>query len=684
MLAVALGALAVSLLLSPGALAARDAAKHACAAPLPGRAACLAMRLLVPSGTAGAQPAATGRAAGARAAVTYGKPFSGFLTPERLHEAYGLPNETAAGSTQTIAVVDAFDDPTAEADLAVYDKQFGLAPCTSENGCFKKVNQEGNAGPLPKTEGGWASEVSIDVQMARAICQSCHILLVEAKSEEFSDLGTAVNAAAKAGATEISNSYGGTEAKSFTSLNTAYYNHPGILVAASSGDCGYLNKFCNEDTVGANFPAASGDVLAVGGTSLTESGGVWTSTAWEEGGSGCSTVFSAPLWQSGVADFAATGCGSERAIADVAAIGDPNTGVDVYDSTPEEPGAPTGWGVWGGTSVASPIVAAEFGLAGGAQGVSYPAATLYDHAGEAADLYDVVSGDNGSCDSATICKATTGFDGPTGLGSPIGLGAFAVAGAPESTSPPTITGVAEQGRTLSENHGGWTGSPTSFTYQWERCGPSGTGCQAIAGASASTYTLALADVGQTVRVRETAQNEIGHGSADSAATQTVTSDVPTISGISPPAGITGSTLVVTGTALDTTSQVLVGSLPAAFTVVSPTTLEVIAPDGTKKGKIAVTTAAGSATSKAKFTATLSITSFTPASAAAGSAVTIKGVGFNASSTVSFGGVPAASVSYFSKSKLKATVPANAGTGRVTVTNGTAPTGTVASAQSFTP
>ena len=131
-------------------------------------------------------------------------------------------------------------------------------------------------------------------------------------------------------------------------------------------------------------------------------------------------------------DFADTGCGSERSVADVAAIGDPNTGVDVYDSTPEGKGAPTGWGVWGGTSVASPIVAAEWGLAGGSHGVAFPAATLYSHLGDAGALYDVVSGSNGSCGAATFCQAAAGYDGPTGVGSPIGLGAFSEAGSPRT------------------------------------------------------------------------------------------------------------------------------------------------------------------------------------------------------------------------------------------------------------
>jgi hypothetical protein len=679
LLACLLAAATVSLIASTAAPA--YSTKHSCSQPRPGRAACLAMRLLI--GSAGATPQARrhGRARGA--AKEHSKPFPGFLTPELLHEAYELPEETAEGATQTIALVDAFDDPTAESDLAVYDKQFGLPACTSENGCFTKVNQKGEAGPLPKVEGGWATEISIDVQMAHAICQSCHILLVETKSEQFSDLGAGVNAAAKLGATEISNSYGGTEEAGDSSLASADYNHPGILVAASSGDCAYLNLDCFQDTEGANFPADSPDVLSVGGTALSKSGGVWTSSAWEDGGSGCSEVFSAGPWQSAVANFSATGCGSGRAIADIAAIGDPNTGVDMYDSTPEEPGASTGWGVWGGTSVASPIVAAEFALAGGSGGVSYPAATLYSHAGEGAVLYDVTSGANGKCSTRTICKAAPGFDGPTGLGSPLGLGAFALAGSPQNTAPPTITGSATEGATLTEGHGTWTGGPTEFDYQWERCDSSGAGCQTLSGATTQSYVVPSGDAGFTIRVLETAHNASGANSAVSAAFGPIGSDVPSVTGFTPASGITGSTVLVEGAALDSATAVSLAGLPASFTVVSPAKLEVTVPDGAFKGKVSVTTPGGTATAKKKFAATFTIRSFTPGSGATGTSVTIKGVGFNSSSQVSFDGTPATVLSGSAK-KLKVSVPAGAGSGPITITNSTAPAGTISSASAFTP
>lgn len=675
------GVFALALILLLPVAAGARAFKHACRQPPPGRAQCLALRLELGAESQGsaATPDARTRAA------TNKKPYPGFLTPQLLHEAYDLPTETAAGSTQTIALVDAFDDPTVEADLAVFDQQFGLGPCTSENGCFEKVNEEGRASPLPAAEGGWASEISIDVQMARAICQSCRILLVEANSEEFSDLGRAAATAARLGATEISNSYGLDEQPEYKDY-APDYDQPGVAVTVSSGDCGYDDALCaeREGELGAEYPADYPDVVSVGGTTLKESGGVWTSTVWEEGGSGCSDLFSAPLWQSGVADFAATGCGDGRAVADVAAIGNPNTGVNVYDSTPEEPGAPTGWGVWGGTSVASPIVAGEFGLAGGANGVSYPGETLYDHAGQSSAFYDVVAGANGVCAKTSICEARSGYDGPSGLGSPTGLEAFAVAGAPEGTAPPTVTGTAEQGDTLSAHRGAWTGEPSSFTLQWERCDTAGTACAPIAGATGATYIVAAGDVGLTLRVRETVRNALGAGAADSAVTATVVSDVPSISRVSPTAGITGSTIVVEGTALDTTDSVLVGDLAAAFRVVSPTKLEVTAPSGLKKGKLTVTTAAGTVTSKAKYTATLSILSFKPTSAATGETVTVKGVGFNSSSTVAFDGVPASFVTVSSATKLKAGVPAGIATGPITVTNTAAPAGTVASAGDFTP
>ncbi len=320
---------------------------------------------------------------------------SGFF-PAALQAAYNLPSATA-GTGQTVGIVDAYDDPTAEADLGVYRSQFGLPACTTANGCFKKVGQTGGA--VPRKNASWAEEISLDLDMVSAICPKCHILLVEATSATTANLGKAVNEAATLGATEISNSYGGGDA---TDASAPYYNHPGIMITASSGDGAF----------GVEFPASSHYVTAVGGTSLTYSGGVRTETAWNDAGSGCSTKNTA---LTGAASFG-TGC-SKRAVADVSAVADPNTGVAVYDSTSYQ--GFVGWLVFGGTSVSSPIIASVYALAGNAASVTnnYP----YAHS---TSLNDVTSGSNGTCSPSQLCTARVGWDGPTGLGTPNGVGAF--------------------------------------------------------------------------------------------------------------------------------------------------------------------------------------------------------------------------------------------------------------------
>ncbi len=661
-------------------------AQRACAAPRPGFAECLGIRLIPASLTKAQLKASAVRQAkevarGERLSVTNKSPIAGGLTPQLLHSAYALPNETLVSSAQTVAVVDAYNDPTAEADLGVYDRQFGLPACTTANGCFRKLNQLGRTSPLPSTQGGWATEISLDVQMAHAICQSCRVLLVEANSESFANLGTAVNAAVTAGASEISNSYGGPESSYYTNYN-APYNHPGIVVTASSGDCGHFNEGCQSANA-ANFPSDSPDVVAVGGTTLAESGETWSSTAWGGGGSGCSQVFAAPLWQTQAANFSATGCSTGRSVADVAAVADPYSGVDIYDGTSSGSGTATGWGVVGGTSAASPIVAAEFGLAGGSDGAEYPAATLYSNLGNASVLYDVSSGSNGSCSATTSCRAAVGFDGPSGVGSPVGLSAFALAGSPAIVSRPGASGVAEQGQSLTLAHGEWSGSPSSFTDHWARCNSSGSSCTTIAGATGTTYTLTPTDVGSTIRIQESAANSSGNGAPSfSDQTATVVSNAPTISGFTPSSAATASSVTITGTALNGATRVRFGSLATTFTVLSPTQLTATVPSGAVAAAISVTTPIKTVTSRLKFTPTHSLTGFTPTSGAPGKLVTITGIGFTGSSSVKFNGVSAGSVTFVSSTKLKATVPAGAGTGPITVTNTAAPAGTVGAASSF--
>jgi subtilase family serine protease len=349
---------------------------HSCAAkPAPGYAACTALRRT----DAGAK--------------SFGPAVSG-LTPANLLSAYKL---SSGGAGKTVAIVDAQDDPNAEKDLATYRSNFGLPACTTANGCFKKVNQTGGTS-YPTGDTGWSEEISLDLDMVSAICPQCHILLVEATSASYANLGTAVNEAVKLGATAVSNSYGGGESSAETSYDS-YYNHPGVAITVSSGDSGY----------GVEYPAASRYVTAVGGTHLTTSSTSrgWTETAWNGAGSGCSAYEPKPSWQTD------TSC-SRRTVADVSAVADPATGVAVYDSYGE-----SGWLVFGGTSVASPIVASVYALSGNVSGV--PASLAYSHT---SSLFDVTSGSNGSCGGTYLCTAKAGYDGPTGLGTPNGTGAF--------------------------------------------------------------------------------------------------------------------------------------------------------------------------------------------------------------------------------------------------------------------
>ena len=319
--------------------------------------------------------------------------------PADLQSAYNLAAAAASNGTgATIAIVDAYDDPNAENDVNVYRSTYGLPACTTANGCFRKVGQTGGA--VPRANGGWAQEISLDLDMVSAICPKCHILLVEASSNSFTNLAAAVDYAASVpGVVAISNSYGGSESSGEVS-SQSHYNHPGIAVTVSSGDNGY----------GVEFPAASQYVVAVGGTSLKHSTAArgWTETVWSGAGSGCSAYIAKPSWQTD------GGC-ARRTVADVAAVADPNTGVAVYDSYAYR-GA-SGWLVFGGTSAAAPIIASVHGLHGG----SFSVSSIYANS---ASLFDVTSGSNGSCGGSYLCTAFPGFDGPTGLGTPNGITAF--------------------------------------------------------------------------------------------------------------------------------------------------------------------------------------------------------------------------------------------------------------------
>jgi len=319
-------------------------------------------------------------------------------SPATLRSAYAI---TATGSSSTIvAIVDAYGYTNAESDLGVYRSQFGLPACTTANGCFKKLNQNGVQGSYPAQNTGWAQESALDLDMASAMCPNCKIYLVEATSSSYPNLATAENTAAAQGAHAISNSYGGAE--SGTTSYEPSYNHPGIAITVSSGDDGY--------SAGPQFPATSPHVTAVGGTHLVTASNSrgWTETVWTDAGSGCSTVYAKPTWQH---DATCT----KRMEADVSAVADPNTGVAVYGPTSARK---SGWLVFGGTSVAAPLVAGVYGSNGGA--VNYGS----DPYNNTAALFDVTSGSNGSCGGSYYCTAKVGYDGPTGLGTPNGSTAF--------------------------------------------------------------------------------------------------------------------------------------------------------------------------------------------------------------------------------------------------------------------
>lgn len=374
---------------APGPNPHSDHSIQVCAAPKAGDAACTARQAADPSG---------------RPITNASAPPSTALTPAQLRSAYKLGGTSAAG--RTVAIVDAYGYPNLERDLGVYRAQFGIAPCTSASGCLTVMNQNGGTS-LPRFNLGWAQEQSLDVDAVSAACPDCKIVVVQANSASFADLGAAVQTAARTpGVVAISNSYGGSDA-----ADTAYgkyYNFPGIAVTASTGDNGYQ---------GGSYPASSSYVTAVGGTSLVPDSNArgWSESAWSGTGSGCSAYNTA---LPAAAPYN-TGC-AKRAMADVAAAADPsNGGLAVYYPTSSRAST---WGQFGGTSEASPIIASVYALSGNTGAAGALANSIpYGHS---SSLFDVTSGSNGTCSPAQWCTAGTGWDGPTGLGTPNGTGAF--------------------------------------------------------------------------------------------------------------------------------------------------------------------------------------------------------------------------------------------------------------------
>lgn len=362
-------------------------------------------------------------------------PLVGSYGPTQFHVAYNLPctpkgpiqAQCAAPSSfggQTIAIVDSYDDPTVESDLAAYDQQFGLPACTRANGCLTVVNENGGTN-LPGLDTNWALEISLDVQTAHEVCQTCKILLVEANTSSFDDLAVAENEAVTLGANEISNSYGASDGSWQASYDPAY-SHVNVAITAATGDWGY----------GTYFPASASGVLAVGGTTLrVNADNTYSSeVVWASDGSGCSSYETSPTWQKSQSNWGQTQCSSFRGAADVAADADPNSGAAIYDSTPY--GGQTGWFDVGGTSLSSPLIASVIALAGGTAGVANAQSIPYAFF-NSSNSHDILSGRDGTC-SSTMCIAGVGYDGPTGMGSPNGIAGF---GSGSGSPMPTPVGT---------------------------------------------------------------------------------------------------------------------------------------------------------------------------------------------------------------------------------------------------
>lgn len=409
---------ATPLTVAPGLPVHYAVAKPLCSTPSnPRLARCFAYRRVpVAKGTPGATAYTT---------PSYQVGPAGGYTPADLASAYGY-DPTVNRRTNTVGIIDWYDDPNVVSDLNHFDAYYGLP--REEVSTFSKVNQRGTKSPLPKADMDSAGEISLDVEAVRAVCHTCRILLVEAAGPSDSSLAAAENTAVRLGALEVSNSFG--EPEHYVSAATASaYKHPGVVITASTGDSGWFGWDVANDNVQPpnepNFPATDPYVVSVGGTSLVlnDNGDRSQEFVWNEdgtddnyglqagqsqgaGGGGCSSKFASPPWQAHHAGYGLSGCGGDRLAADVAALADPYTGFDVYNSY--VPSGTAAWGTIGGTSLSAPLVAAMYAVtANGGGDSAYPASSLYVNANvRSYSLFDVVAGGNGFCGGDTTASCS--------------------------------------------------------------------------------------------------------------------------------------------------------------------------------------------------------------------------------------------------------------------------------------
>ncbi len=500
------GTLAQTTGLSPSQVTTQDV----CPPAAPGYARCVAKTLVLRSDHARVHPhvhqhASLGRVVARPTSIASSAPPDAG-TPAWLQEAYDLTYlSQSGGGNDTVAVVDAYDDPGAEADLGTYRSTFGLPPCTTANGCFTKVNQMGNAAPLPGQDSAWEQEMSNDLDAVSALCPNCHILLVEANSNNITDLRAGMQTAAMLGADQISDSW---TSKVSNRVPPGTYSFPGVATVAGTGDSGYPGAGTDD------YPAAFPGVTAAGGTTLTPSSGSggargFSEGAWSGTGSGCDLLLPKPSYQTD------GGCGG-RSYADLSADADPTTGLEFYDS------GNGGWLMGGGTSLAAPLIAAYYAITGAPASSAQPGSSVSAQwaYSNSALLNDPTSGSNGTCAAniAYICTAGVGYDGPTGVGS---ISGAVVSGAPGIGGPgfgsgSSATYTQSTGAASANLAGGvypngldttwWVQYGTSTTYGQETAHTgiaSGTAPVAVAG------SLSHLNPGTTYHYRLVASNADG-------------------------------------------------------------------------------------------------------------------------------------------------------------------------------